>query len=345
MKKKISLVIFSMIALFFASCSNDPIEVVTTQPVSLTVSLDNFFSSYNFNDTKHNIKVSEDFRVFNSEYNKYIQVRTLFYSRENGKLVDSFVIYANNTNAVKQNVTLPAGDYWAISTLVFADKKSEESAWWNLLDKDNLNTVKLEEYSRFSKWSLLAVDTKAVKVETAGTVIDMKPSPIGALTYVYYQNFQYKDEASYGTTADNGIRQIAVYSQEIATAYYLNPEASNKYEYKNATGKNSWYFLSDPAEPKDFNSDWTYFKTNLYGYCYILAPSFNLCFGYILKGENTFNSMGMSNYTIENGKMYLAYWDWFQVGNPYFGLADNNHWNTYSKSNAKALNSSILFRE
>ena len=191
MKKKISLVIFSMIALFFASCSNDPIEVVTTQPVSLTVSLDNFFSSYNFNDTKHNIKVSEDFRVFNSEYNKYIQVRTLFYSRENGKLVDSFVIYANNTNAVKQNVTLPAGDYWAISTLVFADKKSEESAWWNLLDKDNLNTVKLEEYSRFSKWSLLAVDTKAVKVETAGTVIDMKPSPIGALTYVYYQNFQY----------------------------------------------------------------------------------------------------------------------------------------------------------
>lgn len=60
-----------MIALFFASCSNDPIEVVTTQPVSLTVSLDDFFSSYNFNDTKHNIKVSEDFRVFNSEYNKY----------------------------------------------------------------------------------------------------------------------------------------------------------------------------------------------------------------------------------------------------------------------------------
>ena len=123
MKKKISLVIFSMIALFFASCSNDPIEVVTTQPVSLTVSLDNFFSSYNFNDTKHNIKVSEDFRVFNSEYNKYIQVRTLFYSRENGKLVDSFVIYANNTNAVKQNVTLPAGDYWAISTLVYKNKK------------------------------------------------------------------------------------------------------------------------------------------------------------------------------------------------------------------------------
>ena len=111
MKKKISLVIFSMIALFFASCSNDPIEVVTTQPVSLTVSLDNFFSSYNFNDTKHNIKVSEDFRVFNSEYNKYIQVRTLFYSRENAKIVDSFVIYANNTTAVKQNVTLPAGHY------------------------------------------------------------------------------------------------------------------------------------------------------------------------------------------------------------------------------------------
>ena len=83
--------------------------------------------------------------------------------------------------------------------------------------------------------------------------------------------------------------------------------------------------------------------TNLYGYFYILAPDFNLCFGYVLNGQNTFSMFGKQDCNIQYGKTYLAYWDYFQVGNPYFGIADNNHWNDYSSSSAKEACTSILF--
>ena len=69
----------------------------------------NFFSSYNYNDTKHDIKLGDDYRVFHSEYDKYIQVRVLFYSKETGNLVDSVLVYSENTNTQKVSVSLPAG--------------------------------------------------------------------------------------------------------------------------------------------------------------------------------------------------------------------------------------------
>ena len=75
---------------------------------------------------------------------------------------------------------------------------------------------------------------------------------------------------------------------------------------------------------------------NLYAYCYILAPQFNLEFGYTLQGETSFHGYGETTYTQTPGSVILAYWDYFQVGNPYFGPADNNHWHSYSSS-VKAL--------
>ncbi|MBQ5475593.1 MAG: hypothetical protein IIT65_13155, partial [Lachnospiraceae bacterium] len=44
---------------------------------------------------------------------------------------------------------------------------------------------------------------------------------------------------------------------------------------------------------------------------------------------DVFNGYGEQTCNITSGKVYLAYWDYFKVGNPYFGIADNNHWNRY----------------
>lgn len=176
---------------------------------------------------------------------------------------------------------------------------------------------------------------------TAGrtTNISMTPAPVGALGYMFAQNFQYKNEASFGTVVDNGVRSIALYSQKVAEGYKMDPNASEKFIYKQATGTGSWYFLSNELTPSDFpmSKDYGYFRTNLISYFYILAPSFNAEFGYMLEGESGFNGYGEANYTITNGQTYLAYWDWFQRGNPYFGVADNNHWNTYSSSQSLSI--------
>ena len=106
---------------FVTSCKNDDIIIVkndSVNEVNVNVSLSNFFSSYNYNDTRHDISVTEDYRTFNSEFNKYIHVRTLFYNSQ-GNLVDSLVTYSTSTNAVSESIKLAPGTYTVITTLNF----------------------------------------------------------------------------------------------------------------------------------------------------------------------------------------------------------------------------------
>lgn len=333
MKKILFLALYSL-AVFVTSCSNEEILIVkdnSVNEVNVNVSLANFMSGYNFNDTYHDISVTEDFRTFFSEHEKYIHVRTLFYN-SNGNLVDSIVTYSSTTNAVSKSIKLAEGTYTVVTTLNFSDDQSVDGSWWDLYNKEKISTAYLSPYRRNSIWCIMSYAAQTITVSPGNnTNISMNPSPIGAIGYMYLQNFQYKNEATYGTIADNGVRTIALYSQQVADGYKLDPNASEKYIYLEATGSGSWYYLSSNLEPSDFSmsKDYGYFRTNLYSYLYILAPSFRGCFGYELEGETSFNKYGDSTYSISNGQTYLAYWDWFQVGNPYFGIADNNHWNKY----------------
>lgn len=341
--KNIFYSVFCGLTLVTASCSNDDILVETNEKVNevnVNVSLANFISGYNFNDTRHDISVTEDFRTFNSESEKYIHVRTLLYNSQ-GDLVDSLITFSSTTNAISKSIKLAAGNYTVVTTLNFADEMSADGSWWDLYDKEKLSTAYLSPYRRNSIWCIMSYAAQTITVSPGNTTnVSVIPTPIGALGYMYLQNFQYKNEATYGTVADNGVRSIALYSQKVADGYKLDPNASDKYVYLKATASGSWYYLSSKLEPSDFSQskDYGYFRTNLYDYLYILAPSFNATFGYVLDGESSFSGYGEGNYTIQNGQTYLAYWDWFQVGNPYFGIADNNHWHSYA-SNARSLTS------
>lgn len=338
--KKIIYTLFAFVAVLATSCSNDDIEIVTEEgkvenAVTLTVSLSNFYAGYDFRDTKHNIDQLEDkYSTFHSEYGNYIQVRTLFYNKRTGNLTDSLLTYVTTTNDVTASVDLPQGSYYAITTLTFADADSgDDASWWWLIEKNNIETVRMQVRNRYSLWSIMSVSSEEFTVtEDSHISLRTTPAPVGAIAYLYFQNFQYRNAATYGTIADNGIRKLTLYSQKIADEYKLNPNAVSKYNYWEDSGTSQWYFLSSQWEPTDFDASWTHFSSNLYDHCYILAPQFNLAFGYVLDGQNTFNSYGESYYTVEPGETYLAYWDYFQVGNPYFGKADNNHWNTYSQT-------------
>jgi len=339
--KKIYFLALSLIGLL-ASCTNDDVEVYednTIIDVDVTVSLSEFFSGYNYNDTKHDIRVSEDYRTFHSEGGGYIHVRTLFYDA-NGVLVDSLVWYTENTNPVKKTIKMAKGTYTVISMLSFASKNNgdQDSWFWALKDRKNLASVVAYPQLRMSKWSIMSCEAKPLTVvREKKNEIHLTPTPVGSLGYLFFENFQYKNEATRGTVADNGIRELSVFAREIADGYRLNPNADEKYVYRNDAGADSWYYLSSNLEPQDFDRTWTFFKTNLYSYYYILSPKETLCFGYVLDGESTFHAYGENFYNIESGKVYLSYWDYFQVGNPYFGIADNSHWHSYSSSAREAV--------
>lgn len=329
MKKYLFLACATVLA-FFSSCSNDDILVEVNSSVTVTVDPSNLFSSYDFIDTKHNItQVGESFRTFYSESEKYIQVRTLFYNRDNETLVDSLVHYITSTNVITETINLPMGNYYAITTLVFAD--DDKSPWWVLEDKESLSTVKLYALNRFSMWSIMSQSAESFTLGNSPVTVQTTPKPVGSVIYQYFQNFQYVSEASYGTVGDNNIRRLAIYSQSRANSFNLDPNALNRFNYAEATGSGSWYYC-DYHEPQHFDNSWTYFRSNLYGYCYVMEPSAKLCFGYMLKGESTFHAYGQATYNMEPGQTQLAYWDYFKLGNPYFGPADNNHWNSYSSS-------------
>ncbi|MCH5223510.1 MAG: hypothetical protein J1E82_05660 [Muribaculaceae bacterium] len=335
MKKLLYLALGGMI-LLATGCNNDDITIDTDtsiNEVAVSVSLQNLFSSYDFVDTYHNItQIQERYRTFHSEAGKYIHIRTLFYN-SNGNLVDSIVDYSSTTNTLNKTINLSEGKYTVVSILNFADGEDYELSRWYLCDKEKLSTAFIKPYNRGILWSIMSYDSKTITVEKGKTTtVSLNPSPVGALCYGFFQDFQYKNEATYPTIGDNDIRQIAIYSRSVADGYYLDPNAVDKYIYFDDPGYSGWYFLSNRIIPEDFASskDYGYFRTDLISYFYILNPSSDLCFGCKVDGATGFFPYGENHYTIQDGKTYLAYWDWFKVGEPYFGIANNNHWNTYS---------------
>ena len=332
--KKIIFATLALTSLLIMSCKNDDIVIDTNNSVNdvnITVSLSNFYQSYNFNDTYHEIEVSEYFRTFYSEYEWEIQTRTLIYD-SNGLLIDSLVSYSTNTNAVTNTKKLGDGKYTFVSTLTFAFKNDDGSleSMWDLAENENLTTANLQMYWNQTLWSIMSYEAKEITIVKGQTTdINMQPSPVGALAYMYLENFCCKNEADYPNISDNGIRSLTLYSRNKAVGYKLNPKSTDKYVYLDATGSNDWYFLSSHLVPSDFSEDWTFFQSNLYDYFYILDPNPRIKFGYVLEGEDVFNGYGEQTCNITSGKVYLAYWDYFKVGNPYFGIADNNHWNRY----------------
>lgn len=329
--KKILFALVALVTMLFSSCSNDAIEISTSEgkvsnALSISISPSKFFSTYDFKDTKHPDidNLQETFRTFNSEQGGLIEARSYFYKKSTGILVDSVKTFVSNaTNDITFNVNLPKGDYYAISIINIAT--SDKDPFWNIKDREKLETATLVYDLPYSFWNILSMSTDEFTISDNKTAnITTIPSPIGSIIYYYYQNFQY-NSTSDNSIKDNGIRQLAIYARNKAIGYKLNPNAANKYEYLSDAGENRWYFLQR-CSPDDFADDWTFFKTNLYSYEYVLTPETEIVFGYTLDGEDSFQPYGQAKYTLQPGKMYLAYWNYFQVGNPYFGIANNNHW-------------------
>lgn len=340
--RKILLGLFAFTIGVFSSCSNDDIVISESEPLTLTVSLSNFFSCYDFEDTAHDInQIGEYFRTFNSEQGLSIQVRTLFYDKETELLVDSVVNYVTNTNDVTASLNLVPGDYYAITTVCFA-LPSNGACYWDLVDKNKLSTVKIKNRYR-SRWSILSQSTEEITIrENQVARLSTTPSPVGALVYNRFENFQYVSESTYGTIADNGVRLIGIFSRRLARSYNLSPNAVNKYNYSDDAGSNTWY-NNEVVEPSDFSTDWTYFKTNMYGFYYVLDPEQTITFGVMYEGDTGFSSYGEQIVEYTSGNMYLAYWDYFRIGEPYFGEANNNQWKSY-KGTSQFTPSETVFK-
>ena len=110
-----------------------------------------------------------------------------------------------------------------------------------------------------------------------------------------------------------------------AKTYNLSPKAVSKVNYLNEGTSNQWKALTGAAAGSD-----GYIK-NTVSYSFLLEPEETLVFGLTRVDETSFTPYGETSAKLEAGKVYLAYWDHLKLGAPYFGIADNNHFNTYTK--------------
>lgn len=314
-----------------SSCHNEEIHVEDKRLcyVDVTVSLSDFFSCYDFIDTKHaSVPYAEENNhyervnaadIYNSlcTYNNHegrvvyakIKSLVLFYD-DRGLLVDSVVAYSDKVEEVTQKTQLAAGKYTAIATLIFRDQAYSGNFYWTLKEPESLSTVYMENLYPGTIWSIMSYDSQEIEVgEKKDNEVNLTPTPVGSLCYAFFQNFQSEDK----------IRDIIVCTDNYAQGYRLDPRATEKYIYKKGTNNLLW-----AIPPYYFNYLTNYFKSDFLDYFYILAPQCNIKFEY--KSAGKWWMIDLPSVEIKGGTTYLAYWDYAQPNTPYFGVADNSHW-------------------
>jgi len=331
MKTKLFGIVIASFCLLL-SCTNEAIDVTsvkTPEPIyynKLTITVDpsDLFSSYTYEDTRNGIKsLKKQFQTFNSESNRYIQWRTLIYNN-NEQLVDSVVEYLANTNSSTKELQLLVGDYYAVTTLTFTD--TLKNSMWHLLDKEKMPTVKLKPKSRFNRWSVMSQSSQKFTIDKNDVArIVTVPRPVGCIVYSVWENFGKWDTKVYGDRLDT----LSLYTKDVTESYNLDPNATNRYNMLAEPEENSWY-------TQDFTTgSWLELYKLLgypdldYSYSYIFNTDkvARQCYGYVIIGSSSFRGeYGKAEYKTEPGKTYLSYWDYNYIGNPYFGVADNNHW-------------------
>lgn len=317
--KKI-IYIFILLTGLLVSCSNDPIDidsVKTKEPIyynTLTITVDpsDLFSSYTYEDTYHySTSLKDIFRSFHSKYNRNIHWRTLVYDKSSRLLVDSIVDYLSDTNVATKDLQLKIGEYYAVTTLLFTDTLNRPL--WNVMDKEKLSTAKLEpRFIDATHWGIMSHSTEPFTIsETTSTRLVTTPKPVGAVVCSYYQNFAKMENV-------DSLQYVSYWVKKYPLSYNLDPDIANKYNYSQDMG-NKWH-------PKGADVYAGIIPHYTYSYIMDTGNPMELQFGYKLKNENIFHGYGDGTYTLESGKTYLAFWDYLYIGNPYFGVADNNHW-------------------
>ena len=238
--KKLLFAVFVLAALLSVSCSNEKIDVDVKNTIrysDLTLSISTT-SAYE----KYGMSSYQDYLVSNSSVR--VGVTSLLYN-SNGKLVDTKSSYEKTFGTVSHSYEkLTDGKYTIITfeTLVNADNNNK-SENWDLVDIDNINTVKIsnKRYNVVPWQNSVGVSTLSVDI-TSNQTINVSPSPVGVLLDFSYENFDKSDYKWLGFELRN-----------TASGYLLDPSlpTSQKYVYDN--GYNEKHTWSGRAQFDKFN--------------------------------------------------------------------------------------------
>lgn len=305
-----SCLAFVAVLLALTACSNDAIDIECSERADITLSIS---TSAPYDD----FSITSSITSLLGEYDdEYVGVVSLLYNSE-GSLVDSVCSYSRTLGLKTQsfkNVT--AGTYTLVSveTIVSPDE-DYESLVWELVDVDNLSTLRIENKGYYTSWyRAVGLHTQTLVVSNSAQTVSVSPEAIGCIIDISYENY---DGSGY-----------------VWLGFELKDEADGRYLSPNMTGSNRWYYEGGYNATNTWNGMWNFYEsTGLTDddqtiYC-LQTGSQEYCFGLNKNGYNddgsiNFTAYGDATTTFEDGACYVAYTYYTGSVETFFGTSGSS---------------------
>lgn len=263
MKKIFStLSLLAIVLLAGTSCSNDEIEINDSQ-LTFTINLSNVMK-YDGVDIIENICGSNAVQYLKEvpvEDGRHLRVRNLIYDN-NGILKKETEDFASSYNqTIQPKILLPEGKYTVITLTDMVTKDDNGKVgfhFWDVKDSTILGNTRLVPTGYIGRFQSLGF--AKTEIEVGGSVIkEVKPSPVGSMIYVRYQNI--KEFKINGKVMD----YLAIVTKHHPQYFYFNTN-KNLTLLEEVSDTYDWRF--DYIEPNDYvNSQYSF----IYDFTFIVA--------------------------------------------------------------------------
>ena len=223
-------ILFSLIAVLglFSACSNDDIEIQSTNATTITVDTKSVYDSYGSTQS-----IAERFLAEGKDY--ALGVFTYVYDAE-GKLAASKKDYINNfKNLVSNKFNLPYGEYTVITLQTLVTKDTHKMESYEMAGEEKLSTLEIKATSNFIFWyEAVGMASKKVTIDEKSLTHNMVNAAIGSRVDCEFYNFD----------KSNGTYDMGLFAtKERALGRYLSPEYSGnaRFEWDDPNQKNYWY--------------------------------------------------------------------------------------------------------
>lgn len=207
-------ILFSLIAVLglFSACSNDDIEIQSTNAATIRVETQSVYDDLGITKS-----ITENFLASGKDY--ALGVFTYVYD-SNGNLAASKKDVMNNFTKVSNEFNLPYGDYTVITLQTLVKKETNEMDCYEFVGADKLSTIELKTKSDKIYWSrVVGMDAKKVSIDGQSLTHNMTNKAIGTIVDCNFFNF----------AKSNGAYDLAIFAtKERALGRYLSPEHSGK---------------------------------------------------------------------------------------------------------------------
>ena len=284
-------ILFSLIAVLglFSACSNDDIEVQSTNLTTIKVNTQEVFDQF---------RITESVKKNYLAKNYSLGVYTFIYDN-NGKLVASDSVYTKTFTPVNHEIRLPYGTYTAISLQMLVNEENQKLAdEWIIVGKGDMNTLEVQRKKGYNilYYEALGSSSTSITISENNSSPELTNKAIGTMLQLAVLNLD-KSGTEYNA--------FIFATKERAQGRFLSPKKSGaeRYNLENYNEANYWYpralYYQMPSLPEE-----------AYASIYLLE-----------EGDFTF-SFAPRTATEENGYISYSTWTTYNGSNDKFSSID-----------------------